>query len=274
MNLPRLASRLPVPAYFRTFAWAKAMRRNPATWHETAEWPYWNAVELAMLAVARNYATALPSADSYSMLEFGVAGGGSLERMLRYRDVQARRLGVTKPIRVYGFDTFQGMPAAREGDDGLPYVPGDYYAGREHVERYIAGYSNVQLVPGLFSDTLPGYWSALDAAPPIFVSLDCDWYSSTVEVLDELADVLPHGCVLYFDDVGINFYSTKTGQMRAIREINSGRYGDGVELVEVPMHQRYRRQLYRWVNLERARVQNETLVEREPDLSLIDPRFS
>ena len=126
----------------------------------------------------------------------------------------------------------------------------------------------------MFSDTLPGYRPTFKAKPPLFISIDCDWYSSTIEVLDELADLLPHGCVFYFDDVAINFYSTKTGEMRAIREVNEGRYGDHIELVEIDLAPRWRKQLYRWINLDRAREQNEALIDREPDLTLIDSRFA
>jgi hypothetical protein len=45
--------------------------------------------------------------------------------------------------------------------------------------------------------------------------LDCDYYSSTMDVLSFLLpELTPNGCLFYFDDISINFYSDKTGEMK------------------------------------------------------------
>lgn len=231
-----------------------------------------------MLMVGRNYFTRLPSAPAYSLLEFGVAGGRSLATMLRFRDTLARRMKINTRVRAYGFDTFEGMPAARDSDDSAPWIKGDFQVGLTHAQRRVSRYTDVTLVPGLFADTLPSHTETLQREPPVFVSLDCDFYSSTIDVLDTIIPLAPHGCLFYFDDINLNFWSTKTGQMRAITETNDGRYGDHIELVEFPLHietgeARHWRQVWRLVNVEKATEMN-TGDERGPDLTLIEPRFA
>lgn len=111
--------------------------------------------------------------------EFGVASGTTLR-------IAAE---VLTGRTVAGFDTFTGLPEAwRTGFDvggfaqaELPEVPG------------------AELVAGLFADTLPG-WLAAHPGPVAYLHLDADLYSSTVTVLDLLADRLRPGTVVVFDE--------------------------------------------------------------------------
>lgn len=162
-----------------------------------------------------------------------MAAGEGLKRIAHYRDVLTRRLRVPSRTVVYGFDTFGGMPAARDGDQGLHWEEGQFAAPIAAVRTRMERFSDVELVPGLFSDTLPVMVERFKDEPLIFVSLDCDWYSSTVDVLRELLPIAPHGSLWYFDDVAANYGTRLTGQLRAIREVNAS--GDH-ELVEVPLH--------------------------------------
>lgn len=111
------------------------------------------------------------------VLEFGVSYGTSI-----------RFIAETVPHRtVYGFDTFTGLPedwmgfkvGAFSNDNKMPDVP-----------------QNVRLIKGLFQDTLPKFPKSEVA----FVHIDCDLYSSTSFVLDQLADYMVRGTVLVFDE--------------------------------------------------------------------------
>jgi hypothetical protein len=222
------------------------------------ERPYWKAVELAMLAI-NGHGARLPNAAEYTLLEFGVADGTSLERLCHFRDVLARRFGVTKRITCIGFDTFTGLPARRPEDVAAPWIPGDFAHPLEQVRKRLARFSHVELAPGLFADTLPVWRVRLLNAPPLFVSIDCDYYSSTIDVLEVIAPIVPTGCVFYFDDAQIHYFSDRAGEMQAVRELNEGRFGDHLSLSEYPIWIEtgriyHYRTLFRLLNLERGGV--------------------
>ncbi|MBP7829321.1 MAG: class I SAM-dependent methyltransferase [Kiritimatiellae bacterium] len=116
-------------------------------------------------------------------VEFGVFTGGTIRHM-------AKQLPAGQII--HGFDSFEGLPEAWSGFDlgketfnlkgKLPKVP-----------------ANVTLHKGWFKDTIPA-WKAQHAGPLAFVHIDCDLYSSTVDILEGLADRMQAGTVVLFDD--------------------------------------------------------------------------
>jgi hypothetical protein len=170
-----------------------------------------------------------------------------------------------------GFDSFEGMPAPRDGDDGLIWRQGDLPGELESLQKYLdARYRDFQLVKGYFADTLPQIRDFLSQSPPIFVSIDCDYYSSTMDVLSFLLpELTPNGCLFYFDDISINFYSDKTGEMKAVTEVNAGKFGSHIQLVEYPLwletrEMRHYKQIYRYFNLDLAeKTQQEIRLVRE-----------
>jgi hypothetical protein len=111
-------------------------------------------------------------------LEFGVFTGTTLAIIADARGGD-----------VYGFDSFQGLPAAWRpgfpegmfGVDNLPDVPGS------------------ELVVGLFADVLPGFL-ADHPGHVDFLHVDCDLYSSTVTVLEQVGPRLRPGSVVVFDE--------------------------------------------------------------------------
>ncbi|MBT8488558.1 MAG: class I SAM-dependent methyltransferase [Gemmatimonadetes bacterium] len=172
----------------------------------------------------------------FTILEFGTSAGYAFTKIL----YATRYLGMADRITIHGFDTFEGMPATEDRADqsavrGEGWAEGEFAGSERDLEGHCraSGYDNFRLHAGLFADTLtPALLRQLEAAPPILVWIDCDYYSSTKSVLERLVPVLPSGCVLYFDDVDFNHRSTLTGEMKAIRELNEGCYGDQIELVE------------------------------------------
>jgi hypothetical protein len=257
---------LPISDYHKTRLWSAGMPRPRG---RTADWPYHRCVELAVrgFATRAGYGTAFPGAgeplSTYTMLEFGVAGGGSFQTLLHFRDVWLRRLKLRNQVLALGFDTYEGLPPARAGDEAAPWRPGDYRGDAADIDNYLrsCGFSNFKLVKGLFNETLAQQVEVLRGSPPIFVAVDCDYYSSTIDIFDALLpNIAPHGCMFYFDDVSIDFYSDLTGELKAIAEVNRGRYGDHIQLVHYPLwietrELRHYKQVYRLVNLERAKTQ-------------------
>ena len=115
-------------------------------------------------------------------LEFGVYSGGTIRHMAKYKPA----------VTFHGFDSFEGLPEAWAGfslgsrafarGGRMPRVPG-----------------NVVLHKGWFADTIPA-WCGQEAGPVAFVHVDCDLYSSTIDIFRGLAERLRPGTVIVFDE--------------------------------------------------------------------------
>ena len=113
------------------------------------------------------------------VLEFGVRFGNTI-----------RQIASLTGQQIYGFDSFEGLPEVWH------HEPKGSYTTRGEIPKVP---SNVQLLAGWFEDTLPKF---LEAHPGNvrFVNIDCDIYSSTKTVLDQLAPRIMPGSVIVFDE--------------------------------------------------------------------------
>ena len=133
------------------------------------------------------------------VLEFGVFRGDSLQ-MIAKRCAQ----------QVHGFDSFEGLPE-------------DWTEGREKGRFSLGGElpaiksANVVLHKGWFEDTLPGFLSS-NPGPARFVHVDCDIYSSTRTVLEQLVPRLVPGTILVFDEY-FNYPGWREHEFRAFAEV-------------------------------------------------------
>lgn len=136
-----------------------------------------------------------------------VLPGPTLEFGVRY-GVSTRVLAEDSSARVFGFDSFQGLPEAWLGravgafstNKSLPDVP-----------------SNVTLVVGLFADTLPTFVTSTLTEPPRLLHIDSDLYSSASFVLRTMAPWIRPGCVLVFDEFLSNA-RWRDDEFRALQE--------------------------------------------------------
>ncbi|WP_461006644.1 hypothetical protein [Streptomyces capparidis] len=119
-----------------------------------------------------------------TVVEFGVAGGNGLLALAEHARYYAAATGVA--VRVVGFDSGAGLPAARDPRD-LPYLFGPGYYTMDH-DRLRARLGAAELVLGDIAETLPEYLGTragvLRDHPVGFVALDLDHYSSTTAALD------------------------------------------------------------------------------------------
>ncbi len=192
---------------------------------------------------------------NFSILEFGTSDGYAFTKMLyaaRYLDMEAR-------VIVHGFDSFEGMPPPQGRTDqnivtGDCWVEGEYRGRYQELDAYCRSrYSNYRLHKGYFESTLTNeFLASLQENLPILVWIDCDYYSSARTVLERLIPHLPSGCVLYFDDYEVNYGSRLTGEARAVHELNSGCFGEGIELVPDQQLSLGSKRIYRFVRLERG----------------------
>lgn len=151
-----------------------------------------------------------------AVVECGVARGGSL----------ALLSNVANDRKVYGFDTFEGMPQPTEEDTlgGVPANQTGWGAGTcdgptEHVRMVVdkigAG-QNVELIPGFFQETLPEWKGKIGAIA--LLHFDGDWYESAKTVFDHLYDSVAVGGYIQIDD-----YSYWEGCRKAVDEFRSKR---------------------------------------------------
>lgn len=130
--------------------------------------------------------------------EFGVWKGQSL----------AVIAAAAKGQTVLGFDSFEGLP-----EDWGAVLPKEFFRVAELPQ--VA--SNVRLVKGWFSDTLPGVL-AKDGRQFRFIHLDADLYSSTRDVLAAAQGRLARGCVIVFDEL-LNVVDWEKNEYRALKEL-------------------------------------------------------
>ncbi len=121
----------------------------------------------------------------------------------------------------YGFDSFEGLPeawtlGAKKGafsiGGNLPPVRG-----------------NVRLTKGFFENTLSGFVAQHKGGKIAFLHIDCDLYSSTVTILNNVADMLGPGAIILFDEL-INYHGWEEGEYKAFMEFAAAR-GLGFEYV-------------------------------------------
>jgi hypothetical protein len=175
------------------------------------------------------------------LTEFGVYRGSSLQSLIE----KFRPLGVIR--RFYGFDSFQGLPPGDPEKDHAWFLAGGFQDGskdavRRRLQEAFGTIDNVELVEGWYSKTLPTMGDRIKEVA--FARIDCDMYSSTVDVLNFLSGRLCDGAILYFDDWT---HDASTGETKAFFEFaarETHRYkferlltvSDGALAVRVRLH--------------------------------------
>lgn len=115
-------------------------------------------------------------------LEFGVFKGESINFIS----------GIIDGRKMYGFDCFEGLP-----EDWLPLY-GKGVFGQEGNLPPVN--DNVELVKGMFDETLPGFLEEHKGEKCSFVHIDSDLYSSAKYVLTTLKDHIGNGTIICFDE--------------------------------------------------------------------------
>ena len=131
-------------------------------------------------------------------LEFGVFYGRSIIFTSR-----------AKPDKIiYGFDSFEGLP---ESFRDLPKGKFSMHGNMPNVP------ANVRLIKGWFDETLPEFVKA-HPEPCAFIHVDCDCYSSTKTIFDNLKNQIISGTVIAFDEY-FNYPGWKKYEYKAFMEL-------------------------------------------------------
>ena len=151
------------------------------------------------------------------VLEFGVATGRTLNQFAHWLPHKT----------VYGFDGFDGLP-----EDWTSRMRKGFFA-RKHLPRVRR---NCELVVGWFNETLPGFVEKR-SEPVALLHVDCDLYSSTVTILNNLKNNIVPGTVIVFDEY-MNYPGWQLDEFRAWQE-HCKMYGVEYEYIgRVSKHQK------------------------------------
>jgi predicted O-methyltransferase YrrM len=146
-------------------------------------------------------------------LEFGVSRGTSLACMHQALD----RAGLRR-VRLFGFDSFEGLPPEAAGEG---WRPGAFRSAEGATRRYLdrAGvdWSRVTLVKGWFRDTLTdGARDRLGLRKASLIMVDCDTYAASLECLRFCEPLIRDRAVVFLDDWGND--PNDQGEKRAFTE--------------------------------------------------------
>lgn len=132
------------------------------------------------------------------VIEAGVFFGHSINTIAK----------ILKKEKVYGFDSFEGLPEAWNDNEG---------AGAYSTEgRLPEVRKNVRLIKGWFKDTMPDFIEEHNKAIA-FLHVDCDIYSSTRDVFNSLKNNIVVGTLILFDDF-YGFPNSAEHEWKAFKE--------------------------------------------------------
>lgn len=142
-------------------------------------------------------------------LEFGVFSGNSLMTAIHFS-----KFFKIKDINFYGFDSFEGMPQPVGIDKGLMSAS-DYSCDLEEVNRILKNnkcdMNKIFLIKGWFNNVkIPK-----EIKKASIINIDCDFYSSTKDVLKLIKPYLQEGTLIRFDDWGLYKGNPDKGQQGA-----------------------------------------------------------
>lgn len=150
-----------------------------------------------------------------------MANGAGLMNMSKISKKVTKVTGVE--FEIYGFDTGSGMPLPTSYKDHPElYKVGDYPMDMVNLKSKLD--HNVQLIIGNVNQTVKNFNENIITCPIGFISLDVDYYSSSVEALSILdsisADLLLPCTFLYVDDIEEDTHNSICGELGAIDFVN------------------------------------------------------
>jgi len=132
--------------------------------------------------------------------EFGVYNGTSLIQMHRV----LKSLGL-EHMRLFGFDSFEGLPREASDDDAGHWRPGSFKSEHEFTMQVLRSarinLERVFLTKGFFESTLtPELRSQHRMTKASLIMIDCDMYLSAKTALEFSAPLIVDETVIVFDD--------------------------------------------------------------------------
>ena len=157
-----------------------------------------------------------------SIFEFGVASGAGL---LNLQNIAKRIEKITGVVfNIYGFDAGLGMPPPTSYKDHPElYAEGDFPMDIDSLSKKLD--PNTKLILGPIDSMLKTFlMQDFSDAPISFISIDVDYYSSSMDCLELLksssaANYLPR-VILYLDDLEDQHHNSWCGELLAVNQFN------------------------------------------------------
>jgi O-methyltransferase len=154
-------------------------------------------------------------------LEFGVFQGTSMTCM--WQMLKEMDLG---HVRMFGFDSFEGLPDEAAIDDDGSWKPGEFAAPYDLTKERLAEAgvpeNRAGLIKGWFSDTLNDETVTRHGiGKASVIMIDADMYTSSKQALDFCVPLIDQEAVLIMDDwyaSNGSFVDRNMGQPRALNE--------------------------------------------------------
>ena len=148
-------------------------------------------------------------------LEFGVSHGTSLASMHSV----LKKLELDN-VRIFGFDSFEGMPAGSADEEGSMWTPGQFRSTIEQTKQFLnlngIDWKRTFLIKGWYSDTLtPALVAEHRIQKASVIMIDCDIYISSRQALDFCTPLIKGEAVIFFDDW---IEDKNVGECRALDE--------------------------------------------------------
>ena len=159
-----------------------------------------------------------PAAADGDYLEFGVYYGSSIACM---HDALGQ-LGLGH-VRLFGFDSFEGLPDSADKEPASPWLPGQYRASPALIRKFLGKRGvpaeRVTLIPGWFSALTPAHREHHRMVRGSVFNFDCDLYSSTRDALRFAEPLFGRRAIAFFDDWhAAGMAEQGEGQRRAFEE--------------------------------------------------------
>ncbi|MDA9979801.1 hypothetical protein N9E88_06035 [Gammaproteobacteria bacterium] len=154
-----------------------------------------------------------------TVIEFGVANGAGLYNIQAIAKKITNITGIA--FDIFGFDTAEGMPPPESFKDHPDlYREGDFPMDFEKLQKALD--SNTHLIIGPIQETIKKFTERnFEDSPIAFISIDVDFYSSTVESLKVLEmtsnQYLPR-VTIYLDDLQDDSHNSWCGESAAVHE--------------------------------------------------------
>jgi len=133
-------------------------------------------------------------------LEFGACHGTSMlcmHRALEHAGIEG--------VRLFGFDSFEGLPKVAATDDEGLWPPGSFDSDYNYTKQIMtnegANWDRTFLVQGWFSDTLTdSLLQERGIEKAGLIMIDSDIYTSAKQALDFCASLIKDQSIIFFDD--------------------------------------------------------------------------
>lgn len=147
-------------------------------------------------------------------LEFGVCYGTSM--LCMFEALKEQRI---ENVRLFGFDSFEGLPPSVADDITNNWRPGDFSSSLEFTSQKLTkkgiDWTRTNLIKGWYSETLTDdNKKKYGINKASIIMIDCDLYSSAKEALKFCAPMIKDITIIFFDD----WAEEEIGEKKAFNE--------------------------------------------------------